>query len=95
MAARPVDVEGKDVGKIFVYALSTCGWCKRTKRLLNELGIAYSFIDVDRLNTDEREATKDDIRKYNPKCTFPTVVINETECVIGHNEEKLRKVLGL
>ena len=95
MAATPVDVEGKDVGKILVYALSTCAWCKRTKRLLNDLGVGYSFIDVDRLDGDEQKATKDVVRRWNPKCTFPTVVVNDAECVVGHNEAKLRKALGL
>jgi glutaredoxin len=30
-----------------LYALSTCGWCKRTKRLLNSLNIDFQAWDVD------------------------------------------------
>ena len=95
MAASPTEVEGKDAGKVFVYALSTCVWCKRTKRLLKELGVRYSYVDVDTLDSDEQKATKDTVRRWNPKCSFPTVIVNEGECIVGHNEKKLKEALGL
>ena len=38
-------VDGKDKGKVFLYALSTCGWCKKTKAFLNEQGVEYSYVD--------------------------------------------------
>ena len=47
MAVEVNKVDGKNVGDIFMYALSTCVWCRRTKALLNELGIAYQYVDVD------------------------------------------------
>ncbi len=34
-------VPGKNVGHAMLYALSTCPWCQKTKRLLNELGVEY------------------------------------------------------
>ena len=40
-------VNGENRGKILLYALSTCGWCKKTKGLLNKLGVEYSYIYVD------------------------------------------------
>ena len=50
-------VPGKKVGDIKIYALSTCPWCKKTKDLLDSLGIEYSFEDVDLLTGEEREKT--------------------------------------
>ncbi|MDD1679584.1 MAG: glutaredoxin, partial [Methanomicrobiales archaeon] len=41
--------EGKKKGKITLYALSTCGWCKKTKELLTDLEVDFSYIYVDRL----------------------------------------------
>ena len=35
-------VPGKDKGKIMLYALSTCGWCQKVKRFLNNLGVEYN-----------------------------------------------------
>ena len=35
------------------YAMSTCVWWKKTKRLLDELGLEYSYVDVDVLAKEE------------------------------------------
>jgi len=32
---KMVHVEGKNAGQIILYALSTCGWCKKTRELLS------------------------------------------------------------
>ena len=37
-------VKGENKGKITLYALSTCGWCKKTKKLLDDLGVEYHYI---------------------------------------------------
>ncbi|MCJ7714049.1 glutaredoxin family protein, partial [Candidatus Bathyarchaeota archaeon] len=42
-------VEGENRGDVKLYALSTCGWCKKTKGLLNDLHAQYSYVDVDQL----------------------------------------------
>lgn len=87
-------VAGKDRGKIVLYALSTCVWCKKTKKLLNNLGIAYNYIDVDLLSEKEKEKAKQEITRWNPRCSFPTIVVNDDACVVGYDEEKIREVLG-
>jgi len=43
------NVQGNNAGDIFLFALSTCVWCRKTKSLLNELGVEYSYVDVDLL----------------------------------------------
>jgi glutaredoxin len=48
-------VDGKDVGDIKMFALSTCGWCKKTKAFLSDHGIAYSYVDVDLLEGGEMD----------------------------------------
>ena len=30
-------VEGQDKGKLVLFALSTCGWCKKTRELIEDL----------------------------------------------------------
>ena len=42
-------VPGRNAGKVMLYALSTCVWCNKTKKLLNELGVEYDYTDVDLL----------------------------------------------
>ena len=86
-------VVGKNAGKVMLYALSTCPWCKKTKTLLGEMGVAYDYVDVDHLEGKEREDTMDVIRKWNPACSFPTLVINETKCIIGFAENDIKMAL--
>jgi len=88
-------VKGENNGKIMLYALSTCGWCKKTKKLLDDLGVEYYYIYVDHLEGNEREKTREEIMKWNPRCSFPTVVINDKDCIVGFKEEKIKEVLGV
>lgn len=89
---KRIHVEGKDKGNILIYALSTCGWCNKTKKFLNELGVGYDYIDVDALQGEEKEKVRDEVRRYNPQCSFPTVRINDT-CIIGYKEDEIKKAL--
>lgn len=86
-------IKGKKRGDIFMYALSTCGWCKKTKRLLNELGVEYSYTDVDLLEGEERSKAMKELERWNPKCTFPTLVINK-KCIVGYQEEEIEEAIG-
>ncbi|MBN1808138.1 MAG: glutaredoxin family protein [Planctomycetes bacterium] len=89
-----VHVDGDDAGPILVYALSTCVWCRRTKRLLDELGVAYDYVDMDTLDIPSLEKRNRELRRHNPRCSYPTVVFNDAEVVVGFDEEKIRKALG-
>ncbi len=88
-------VAGKNVGDIKIYALSTCIWCKKTKALLDSLGVAYDFVDVDLTTGTEREQTVADIKKWNPSVSFPTIVINGSKSIVGFQESELKKALKL
>ena len=86
-------VDGEDKGKIILYGLSTCGWCKKTKELLTELGVGFDYVFVDYLDGDERDDTMEDVMKWNPRRSFPTLVINDKKCIVGYKEGKIRKAL--
>jgi glutaredoxin-like protein NrdH len=79
---------------IKLYTLSTCSHCIRTKRFFKENGIDMEFTDVDLLTGAERERIMDEVRKFNPDCSFPTICIGET-IIIGFNEEKIKKALDI
>lgn len=76
-----------------LYALSTCGWCKKTKTLLQEMNVAFDFEDVDQLGKDDREKVMAEVRKWNPDCSFPSMVIDNNQCIVGFNEPKIREAL--
>jgi glutaredoxin-like protein NrdH len=85
-------VSGRNAGQVMLYALSTCVWCKKTKQLLNDLGVEYNYEYVDLLQGKEREKSMETVKKWNPACTFPTLVIND-KCVVGFDERKIKELL--
>lgn len=86
-------ISGKSVGDIKLFALSTCPWCRKTKKLLEDLGVEYYFTDVDLLTGEERNETMKMVRKWNPAGSFPTLVIDENHCIVGFKEEEIREAL--
>jgi glutaredoxin len=90
MAIEINRVEGKDKGDVKLYALSTCVWCGKTKKLLKELDVAYDCIDVDLQDYDEQQEILKEVRKFNPGGGFPTMVIDNKDCIVGFDEQKIR-----
>jgi glutaredoxin-like protein NrdH len=80
--------------KVKLYSLSTCSHCKATKRLLNECEVQYDFTDVDLLKGDERRAILEDVKKLNPACSFPTIIIGD-RVIVGYKEDEIKEALGL
>jgi glutaredoxin len=85
-------VAGENKGKITLYALSTCIWCKKAKKLLTDLGLEFSYIDVDQLDSQEETKVVQEITRWNPKCSFPTMVIDDNRCILGYDETKIREL---
>lgn len=79
---------------IKVYSLSTCSHCKSTKKLLADCTVQYEFVDVDLLEGEERKAILEDVRKFNPRCSFPTIIIGD-KVIIGFKEQEIKEALGL
>ncbi len=79
--------KGEDKGKIVLYGLSTCGWCANTKKFLQEMNLSYSFVDVDLLTGEDSQTAMNEIERWNPMMTFPTIVINDKVCIVGYDTE--------
>ncbi|MCL5037477.1 MAG: glutaredoxin family protein [Chloroflexi bacterium] len=88
-------VFGENKGNIMMYTLSTCGWCRKTKEFLKNEGLEYSYLDVDLLTGQDRRDAMDEIVKWNPSPSFPTIIINDKNVIVGYNEEKIKGALGL
>ncbi|MDD1718269.1 MAG: glutaredoxin family protein [Methanoregulaceae archaeon] len=87
-------VPGRNAGNVILYALSTCVWCEKTKRLLTELGVEFSYLYVDLLEQDELEKILGEIEKFNPKGSFPTLVIDGSRSIVGFREEEIRRAFS-
>jgi glutaredoxin len=80
--------------KVKIYTLSTCSHCKSTKQFLNECNVEYDSTDVDLLKGEERKAVLNEVRKHNPACSFPTIVIGD-RVIVGFIEDEIKEALGL
>jgi glutaredoxin len=79
---------------IHVYALSTCGWCRKCKAFLEDNHVDYTCYDVDLLEGEEKQRVKQALERYNPRRSYPTIVIDDAEVIVGFDEEKLKTVLS-
>ena len=86
-------VDGKNKGKVMLYALSTCGWCAKTKDLLREMGVEFEYAFVDLLDGKEQDDAIMQVEKFNPAGSFPTLVINNKMAIIGFREKEIREAL--
>jgi glutaredoxin len=85
-------VAGKNRGPVMLYALSTCGWCAKTKDLLRDLGVEFDYTYVDLLEGREQDDAMTQVEKWNPSGSFPTLVINNTKSIVGFREKEIREV---
>jgi len=76
-----------------LYALSTCQWCHKTKVLLEELGVEFDYDYVDLLEGKDQDAAMDSLERWNPKGSFPTLVIDNKRAIVGFREQEIREVL--
>ena len=85
----------RDEHQVFFYGLSTCIWCKRTRQFLEDRGVKFDYVYVDLLQGQEREEIIQQIRAWNPSVSFPTIVVDDAQCVVGYKPERLKEVLEL
>ncbi len=80
--------------KIKMYALSTCIHCKAVKRFLEKCKIEFEVTDVDLLQQVERKKIIEEVKKWNPQCSFPTIIIGD-KVIVGNKEDDIKEALGL
>jgi glutaredoxin-like protein NrdH len=78
---------------IKVFSLSTCSHCKSTQKYLSDCTVKYEVVDVDLLEGEERRAILQDVKKFNPRCSFPTIIIGE-KVIVGFKEKEIKEALG-
>jgi glutaredoxin-like protein NrdH len=86
-------VPGKKAGNIVLYALSTCGWCAKAKRLLGELGVEYSYAYLDQATGSDLEELTAELLRWNPQRSFPTILIKD-QVIVGFNREKIMEAIN-
>ena len=73
--------------EVYVYTLSTCPWCRKTKQWFTDSKIDFEYVDVDTLPADEQDEVADKAFKLSGGRRFAVVVING-EVIVGHSPDK-------
>lgn len=89
-----VDGSKNDKDLLFL-GLSTCGFCKRARKFLEEEGYSFSFVDIDKLDREVRIPLKDDIKKrFSPDLLYPMLIINDSDFIKGFKKDQWVEKLG-
>ena len=79
---------------VHLYGLTTCPYCRMTKKYLDEHGVTYELTEVDTLEGDERQSAIDEVKRLSNGTSFPVLVAGE-EVVVGFNKTRIADILGL
>jgi len=88
---------GSDSGHtITVYALTTCGFCRRAIAFLREKNVSFKYVYIDELPPDIKNELKTELReRYMRNPVFPFLVVDEKESATGFVQERWKELLSL
>lgn len=74
----------KKENDICLYALSTCGHCKRALKFLKDNEIAFKWVYIDSLPLERKNKLKGDLKeKFQRRIAFPFLVVNQEKSFVG------------
>ncbi|MHA1410876.1 MAG: glutaredoxin family protein, partial [Candidatus Odinarchaeia archaeon] len=77
-----------------VYALSTCGFCRRALEYLRNHSVNFHYVYVDKLPHDAQDELIAELEeKHNTTVGFPFLVLDDKKCYVGFNFDKYQKIL--
>jgi glutaredoxin len=81
--------------KVVLYALSTCGWCKKTREFLEENSVAYDFIYVDKASFEEKKEISMILQEKGVPLGFPITFIDHETIISGYKPDDIKEALEL
>jgi glutaredoxin len=76
--------------KVSMYTLSTCPWCRKTKKFFKDKNIPFEYVDYDLAGEEDQEKISREVMKYTGHIAFPFVRIGD-DVIIGYNPEKFEE----
>ena len=80
--------------KPIMYALTTCLHCKNTKKFLEENKFEVIVIHLDDYCDSDRSDLMEKVRKYNPRGTFPVVLMPNGKVIVGFRKVLLQEAMS-
>ena len=79
--------------KPIMYALTTCQHCKNTRKFLDANKVDYIIIYLDEYSGSQRSDLMEKVRTYNPRGTFPTILLPNGKVIVGFRKQLLQEAL--
>ena len=93
---QTIKVPGKNNRhRVLMYAISTCGWCKRAKKFLKDNNIEYEYVDIDLCSREDREKIREDILSRGGRLSYPTIIVDDRILITSFQEDKIREALEI
>lgn len=81
---------------IMVYALSTCGFCKRALAFLDANQFTYTYLYVDLIPVEVKNSIKQELReRFKENVAFPFAVIDDSKHLVGFIEADWKLTLQI
>jgi len=91
-----VKVAGKNnKHKVLIYAISTCAWCRMTKKFLNDNDIEFEYVDVDLASGKDHERIREEITSRGAEPSYPTIIVDGKTVITGFRKDKIKEVLEI
>ncbi len=81
--------------RVTLYALSTCIWCRKTREMLEAEGVTFDYVYVDLVEARDREAARTHIRQFSEKTSFPAIIVDDEDCIVGFKPDLIKERLGI
>ncbi len=89
-------VQGKNnKHKVFMYALSTCAWCRMTKQYLKDNEVQFEYVDVDKCSDEDLEKIREDILSKGGSLSYPVIIVNDKILINGFRKDRIKETLGI
>jgi glutaredoxin len=81
--------------QVLIYAISTCAWCRKTKKFLKDHDIEYEYVDIDLCSDEDKEKIRNDILRRGGALSYPTIIVDNKKLITGYSEDELKEALGI
>lgn len=81
------------MAKVMMFTLSTCPWCKKTKKWFNDNNIPFDFVDYDLAGVDEQKRIQEKVTAEHMSLSFPIVYIDDI-VIQGYNPDRYSNALN-
>jgi len=93
---KKIKVAGKNnKHKVLMYSISTCAWCKTTKKFLNDNSVEYEYVDVDLASDEDHEKIREDITSRGGEPSYPTLIVDDKTVITGFRKDKIKEALEI